>query len=115
MITLTLLLVFYVASAIVAYRSIKRKYSPGGDWQYISPNIMDACIVFIPIANFFICLLELIEYLIETDSRSFFRIDEEEIDEEEEINEEEELRKETEAYNKWKSAHDRRRKKLQKN
>ena len=110
MITLTLFLVFYVVSAIVAYRSIRRRYSPGGDWQYVSPNIMDACIVFIPIANFIVCLLELIEYLTETDARSFFQINEEE-----EIDEEEELRKETEAYNKWKSAHDRRRKKLQKN
>jgi len=74
MITLTLFIVFYVVSAIVAYRSIKRRYSRDGDWQYLSPNIMDACIVFIPIANFIICLLELIEYLIETDARSFFRI-----------------------------------------
>ena len=110
MITLTLFLVFYVVSAIVAYRSIRRRYSPGGDWQYGNPNIMDACIVFIPIGNFIVCLLELIEYLIETDARSFFQLNEEE-----EIDEEEELRKETEAYNKWKSAHDRRRKKLQKN
>jgi len=108
MIDLILFLVFYVASAIVAYRSLRRRYSPGGDWQYLGPNIMDACIVFVPIANFIICILELIEYLLETDARSFFRIDEEEIDEEEE------LRKETEAYNKWKSAHDIRRKKLQK-
>ena len=110
MITLTLFLVFYVASAIVAYRLIRRKYSPGGNWHLGSPNIMDACIVFIPIGNFIVCLLELIEYLIETDARSFFQLNEEE-----EIDEEEELRKETEAYNKWKSAHDRRRKKLQKN
>jgi len=54
-------------------------------------------------------LIGLVEYLEETDARSFFRIDREE-----EIDEEEELRKETAAYNKWKSAHDRRRKKLQK-
>lgn len=98
MITLTLFLVFYVVSAIVAYRSIRRRYSPGGDWQYISPNIMDACLVFFPVVNFFICLLELIEYLSETDSRSFFRIDEED-HEVEVLNEFEELRKETEAYN----------------
>jgi len=109
MIDLILFLVFYVASAIVAYRSLRRRYSPGGDWQYLGPNIMDACIVFVPIANFIICILELIEYLIETDARSFFRINKDE-----EIDEEEELRKETEAYNKWKSAHDIRRKKLQK-
>ena len=113
MITLILFLVFYVGSAIVAYRSIRRRYSPGGDWQYLSPNIMDACIVFIPIGNFIICLIDLIEYLIETDAQSFFRLDKDDIDEEELM--EEVLRKETEAYNKWKSAHDRRRKKLQKN
>ena len=109
MITLTLFLVFYVASAIVAYQSIRRRYSRSGEWNCLEPTLIDACIVFIPIGNFIICLLDLIDYLAEADARSFFRIDEEEIDEEEE------LRKEAEAYAKWKSAHDRRRKKLQKN
>ena len=108
MITLTLFLVFYVASAIVAYRSIRRRYSRSGI-TYTDPTLIDACIVFIPIANFIICLIDLLDYLAEADARSFFRIDKEEIDEEEE------LRKEAEAYAKWKSAHDRRRKKLQKN
>jgi len=113
MITLILFLVFYIGSAIVAYRSIRRRYSCNGDWQYLEPTLIDACIVFIPIANFIICLLDLIDYLAEADARSFFRIDEEEIDEVELM--EEVLRKEAEAYNKWKRAHDRYRKKLQKN
>ena len=109
MITLTLFLVFYVAAAIVAYQSIRRRYSRSGI-SYPDPTLIDACIVFIPIANFIICLIDLLDYLAEADARSFFRIDEEEIDEEELLNEVMD-----EAYAKWKSAHDRRRKKLQKN
>ena len=110
MITLTLFLVFYVVSAIVAYQTFRRNYSSGGSWEYLNPNLLDACIVFVPIVNWIICMIYLIDYLQETNSQSFFRIDKDE-----EIDEEEELRKETVAYNKWKSAHDRRRKKLQKN
>ena len=113
MITLILFLVFYVGSAIVSYRSIRRRYSPGGDWQYLEPTLIDACIVFIPIGNFIMCLIDLIDYLAEADAQSFFRLDKDDIDEVELM--EEVLRKEAEAYNKWKSAHDRRRKKLQKN
>ena len=109
MITLILFLVLYVVPAFVTYQWFRRNYSPGGDWQYLKPNKMDACIVFAPIGNIVTAGIGLVDYLQETEARSFFRIDEEEIDEEEE------LRKETEAYNKWKSAHDRRRKKLQKN
>ena len=74
MIALTLFLVFYVASAIGAYRSLRRRYSSNGDWHLLEPTLIDACIVFIPIGNFILCLLELISYLAEADARSFFRI-----------------------------------------
>tara|TARA_R100001440_G_scaffold45314_1_gene65052 strand:- start:172 stop:351 length:180 start_codon:yes stop_codon:yes gene_type:complete len=57
-------------------------------------------------------LIGLVDYLQETEARSFFRLDKDDIDEEELM--EEVLRKEAEAFNKWKSAHDRYRKKLQK-
>ena len=116
MMTLILFIVFYVVPAIGAYRTFRRNYSPGGDWQYSRPNKMDACIVFAPLGNIVVTLIGLIDYLQETEARSFFRLDKEDIDEEELIDLvlEEELRKETESYNKWKSAHDRYRKKLQK-
>jgi len=74
---------------------------------------MDACIVFIPIGNFIICLLDLIDYLAEADARSFFRLDEEE----ESIDRvlEEELKREIEAYEKWEKVQGRaNKKKLQK-
>jgi len=109
MITLTLFIVFYVVSTLGAYQTFRKNYSSGGSWEYLNPSLLDACIVFVPIVNWIICMIYLIDYLQETNSRSFFRMDKEE-----EIDEEEESRKETEAYNKWKSAHDRRRKKLQK-
>ena len=112
MITLILFLVLYVVPAIGAWQSFRRKYRPGGEWHSLGPNMMDACIVFIPLGNIIICLIGVLDYLIEADARSFFRITE---DRPWLIDEEEELRKEAEAYNKWKSAHDRRRKKLQKN
>ena len=111
MIALILFLVLYVVPAIGAWQSFRRKYSPGGDWDLSSPNMIDVCIVFVPLGNIVICLIAGVDYLQETNARSFFRIDE---DRPWLIDEEEELRKETEAYNKWKSAHDSRRKKLQK-
>ena len=73
---------------------------------------MDACIVFAPLGNIVVMLIGLVDYLQETEARSFFRLDKDDIDEEELM--EEVLRKEAEAFNKWKSAHDRYRKKLQK-
>tara|TARA_B100000927_G_scaffold279992_1_gene264049 strand:+ start:355 stop:696 length:342 start_codon:yes stop_codon:yes gene_type:complete len=113
MITLILFIVFYVVPAIGAYQTFRRNYSPGGDWQYSRPNKMDVFIVFAPLGNIVVMLIGLIDYLQETEARSFFRLDKDDIDEEELM--EEVLRKEAEAFNKWKSAHDRYRKKLQKN
>ena len=113
MITLILFIVFYVVPAIGAYQIFRRNYSPGGDWQYSRPNKMDVFIVFAPLGNIVVMLIGLIDYLQETEARSFFRLDKDDIDEEELM--EEVLRKEAEAFNKWKSAHDRYRKKLQKN
>jgi len=95
MITLTLFLVLYVVPAIVTYQWFRRNYSPGGDWQYLKPNKMNACIVFFPIGNIVTAFIGLVDYLQETEARGFFRLDKEDIDEEEE------LRKETEAYEKW--------------
>ena len=112
MMTLILFIVFYVVPAIGAYQTFRRNYKPGGAWQYLSPNKMNACLVFTPLANIVITLLGLVDYLLETEAPSFFRLDDEDIDEEELM--EEVLRKEAEAFNKWKSAHDRYRKKLQK-
>jgi len=112
MITLILFIVFYVVPAIGAYQTFRRNYSPGGDWQYSRPNKMDVFIVFAPLGNIVVMLIGLIDYLQETEARSFFRLDKDDIDEEELM--EEVLRKEAEAFNKWKSAHDRYRKKLQK-
>ena len=111
--TLILFIVFYVVPAIGAYQTFRRNYSPGGDWQYSRPNKMDVFIVFAPLGNIVVMLIGLIDYLQETEARSFFRLDKDDIDEEELM--EEVLRKEAEAFNKWKSAHDRYRKKLQKN
>ena len=110
--TLILFIVFYVVPAIGAYQTFRRNYSPGGDWQYSRPNKMDVFIVFAPLGNIVVMLIGLIDYLQETEARSFFRLDKDDIDEEELM--EEVLRKEAEAFNKWKSAHDRYRKKLQK-
>ena len=112
MMTLILFIVFYVVPAIGAYQTFRRNYSPGGDWQYSRPNKMDVFIVFAPLGNIVVTLIGLIDYLQETEARSFFRLDKDDIDEEELM--EEVLRKEAEAFNKWKSAHDRYRKKLQK-
>jgi len=112
MISLILFIVFYVVPAIGAYQTFRRNYSPGGDWQYSRPNKMDVFIVFAPLGNIVVMLIGLIDYLQETEARSFFRLDKDDIDEEELM--EEVLRKEAEAFNKWKSAHDRYRKKLQK-
>ena len=83
MITLILFIVFYVVPAIGAYQTFRRNYSPGGDWQYSRPNKMDVFIVFAPLGNIVVMLIGLIDYLQETEARSFFRLDKDDIDEEE--------------------------------
>ena len=112
------MLVIYLASIVGAYLTIRKIFSEGGEWENLTPGFAEVGFIFLPGANTFISLAGLVVVIMEwIDSLNikinynrFFRIDKEE-----EIDEEEELRKETEAYNKWKSAHDRRRKELQKN
>ena len=75
MIALIVLLTIYTASVIGAYRSIRRAYSPGGDWDILEPTLIDACIVFMPIGNLIACLIGLLSYLQNSSTRSFFRIE----------------------------------------
>jgi hypothetical protein len=74
MIALIVLLTIYIASVIGAYRSIRRAYSPGGDWDILEPTLIDACVVFIPIGNSIACLIGLMSYLQNHGSHRFFRI-----------------------------------------
>jgi hypothetical protein len=75
MIALIVFLVVYVVSGIGAYRSVRKNYLSGGEWHMTSPTLIDVFAVLMPGINIFVCFIGIINYLIETDARSFFRLD----------------------------------------
>lgn len=44
-------IVIYLLSAVAIYRYIHIAYSKDGIWNYLSPDILDALIVFLPLVN----------------------------------------------------------------
>ena len=75
MIALMVFLVVYVVAGIGAYRSVRKNYLSGGEWHMTSPTLIDVFAVLMPGINIFVCFMGIINYLIVTDARSFFRLD----------------------------------------
>jgi hypothetical protein len=69
------LIIIYLVSVIGTYISIRRSHRPGGEFENINPTKMDVVCVLLPVVNTMVCLIGMIGYMIVTDSRSFFRLD----------------------------------------
>ena len=76
MITLTLFLVVYLASAIAAYILVRRSHRAGGEFENISPIGLDILCVIVPGINSIIAIIEISkqQFAGRTLSERFFRI-----------------------------------------